>query len=136
MTAQISERIHLNGKDLSLLSTPLCDYFALAKIESPFKGNCTALWRGYIGSWEVIDNRLYLVSVEAGFDDDNKTSLADIFPGFSNRVFAHWYSGELRIPIGNQLNYQHIGFASTYEKELFLELDSGVVVNERIEKNK
>lgn len=83
MTAQISESIKYKGQDRSLLSCPLCHYFSLANIDSPFDGkNCTALWRGYTGKWEILESRLYLVSVSTGFDEDNKTTLEDIFPGF------------------------------------------------------
>lgn len=136
MTAQISESIKYKGQERSLLNCPLCHYFSLANIESPFDGmKCTALWRGYTGDWELLNDRLYLTSIQAGFDDDNKTTLEDIFPGFGERVFAHWYSGELRIPIGKQIKYVHMGFGSTYEQEVFLQVRQGVVVSEKVEVN-
>jgi hypothetical protein len=136
MTAQISESIKYKDKKRSLLNCPLCHYFSLANIESPFQGNCTALWRGYTGNWEIVNDRLYLTSVKAGFDDDNNTALEDIFSGFGQRVFAHWYTGELRIPVGKQLKYVHMGFASEYKQEVYLQVDQGVVISERVENNK
>ncbi len=135
MTAQVPESIKYEGKGRSLLSCPLSDYFTLANIESPFNGNCTALWRGYTGNWEILNGRLYLVSVKAEFDEGNDTTLEDIFPGFGKRVFAHWYSGELRIPVGKQLECVHMGFASKYEKEIFLKVRQGVIINKRTEHN-
>lgn len=65
--------------------------------------NCTALWRVYLGSREIKPERLYLIEIKARFDDDNPTTIQDIFPGFSERVFANWCTGELRIPDGEQV---------------------------------
>lgn len=58
-----------------------------------------------------------------------------VFPDFPDGVFAHWYTGELRCPMGELLNYVHGGYGSTYEQDLFIEVENGVVVNERVEGN-
>jgi len=135
MTAQISESITYEGKNRSLLSCPLSDFFSLSNTPSPFQMNCTALWRGYLGSWEIKQERLYLVEVKPGFDDDNQTTLADIFPGFPGRVFAHWYTGELRIPDGEQIQYEHNGFGSQYERDILIQIKQGVVESITIKDN-
>jgi hypothetical protein len=127
MTAQISESIIYDGENKSLLSCPLGDFFSLSGTPSPFHMNCTALWRGYLGRWEIKQERLYLIEVKASFDDDNTTTLQDIFPGFSDRVFAHWYTGELRIPDGEQIQYLHMGFGSQYERDILIQIKQGVV---------
>jgi len=127
MTAQLSETIMYEGESRSLLSCPLSDYFSLTNTPSPFQMNCTALWRGYLGRWEIKKERLYLIQLDAEFDDDNEITLQDIFPGFSERVFAHWYTGELRIPDGEQMKYEHIGFASQYERDILIQVKQGVV---------
>ena len=49
--------------------------------------------------------------------------LERLFPGYGDRVFAHWYSGTLRVPQGRQLRYVHMGYASTYERGLMLEIE-------------
>lgn len=135
MTAQISESIIYEGENKSLLSCPLSDFFSLSDTPSPFHMNCTALWRGYLGSWEIKQERLYLIEVKAGFDDDNPTTLQDIFPGFSDRVFAHWYTGELRIPDGEQIQYQHMGFGSQYERDILIQIKQGIVESMTIKDN-
>lgn len=33
-------------------------YFAMGGTNPRFESNCTALWRGYVGSWEIVDDRL------------------------------------------------------------------------------
>jgi hypothetical protein len=50
MTAQFSERLHYNGEDLPMCTNPLSDYFAMGGINPGFESNCSALWRGYVGS--------------------------------------------------------------------------------------
>lgn len=132
MTAQIAERLIYKNEELNMCVTPLGSYFSLTGKRPDFESNCTALWRGYVGTWEITGDRLYLVSLSATLTDGTEANLATIFPGFPDRVFAHWYSGEIRIPQGKILNYVHMGFASTYERDLILTIDSGILVSEQI----
>ena len=60
MTAQIAERLHYQGEDVAMCTNPLSDYFAMGGVNPRFESNCTALWRGYVGSWEIVNDRLYL----------------------------------------------------------------------------
>ena len=99
------------------------------------ESNCTALWRGYVGTWEIIDGRLYLIELHGELEGGGAASLATGFPGFPDRVFAHWYSGTLRIPQGKMLKYLHMGYGSTYERDLFLEIEKGVVKNTWVRQN-
>lgn len=61
--------------------------------------------------------------------------LETVFPGYPDRVFAHWYSGTLRIPQGNTLKYVHMGYQSTYERDLLIEVERGVIGDVRIREN-
>ena len=127
MTAQISEILHYQGRKQRMCTEPLGDYFALAGIEPRFEVNCTALWRGYVGEWSVIEGRLYLIGITGTLAGDKPASLETFFPGFPDRVFAHWYSGQVRLPMGQQLEYVHGGYGSTYEQDLLINFDQGVV---------
>ena len=51
-----------------------------------------------------------------------------MFPGYPERVFAHWYSGRIRVPRGKLLKYVHAGYASIYERDLLLDFERGVLV--------
>ena len=135
MTAQIAEILLYEGKKLSMCTEPLKDYFLLSGNYPQFELNCTALWRGYIGSWEIRDQRLYLVGLEGILEDGTDFSLTTLFPDYPDRVFAHWYSGTIRIPQGKQLKYVHSGYRSTFEKDLLIEIDQGVVISTRIRHN-
>lgn len=135
MTAQFAERLHYQGEDVAMCTNPLSDYFAMSGLSSPFGYDCTALARGYIGSWEIVDDRLYLIGLGGLFEDSPQMSLTTIFPGFPDRVFAHWYSGTIRIPQGKLLQYVHAGYGSTYERDLLLDVERGVVVATRVRQN-
>lgn len=50
-------------------------------------------------------------------------------------MFAHWYSGTIRLPQGKQLKYVHQGYGSTFERDLFLHVEQGVVVATRLQYN-
>ena len=135
MTAQFSERLHYNGEDLPMCTNPLSDYFAMGGVIPGFESNCTALWRGYVGSWEIVDDRLYLIGISGTIEGGVDASLATIFPDFPDRVLAHWYSGTIRIPQGKQLEYVHMGYGSTYERDVLLDLERGIVKKTRLRHN-
>ncbi len=135
MTAQIAENLLYRGEKVAICTEPLNDYFAAGGYNPGFESNCTALWRGYIGSWEIVDDRLYLVGLEGTLENGTEATLGTIFPEFPERVFAHWYSGTLRIPQGRQLEYVHMGYGSTFERDVFLDIERGVVVNTQVHHN-
>ena len=43
-----------------------------------------------------------------------------------------WFSGEIRVPVGRMIQYVHMGYESTYESDLLIEIIDGLVVS-RIE---
>jgi len=118
-----------------MCTNPLSDYFAMGGVNPRFESNCTALWRGYVGSWEIVDDRLYLVGLSGTIEGGADATLATIFPDFPDRVFAHWYSGTIRIPQGKQLEYVHMGYGSTFERDLFLDIERGVIMATRVRHN-
>lgn len=135
MTAQSPERIVYMGKKLSMCTESLEDYFSKGGIRPSLQRSSTALWRRDIGSWEVVDDRLYLTELDGWLEDGNKVTAAMIFPGFPDKVFAQWFSGQIRIPQGELLEYVHMGYGSTYERDLLLELRDGVVIETMLRHN-
>ena len=139
MTAQCRERLIYSGEEYYLATEPLAPYLVSHKII--FTAPRTACWRGYIGSWLIEDNKLYLVDLEANISEGDRkfgkgkeVGLDYLFPG-QTKVFADWYSDVMRIPHGKMMKYVHQGYASLYEKELFLRFESGVLVSCREEDN-
>ena len=135
MTAQHPERMMIDGRPRAMCSEPLSSYFALLGAQPRFESTCTALWRGYVGHWELIDRRLYLVRVDGRLEDGSEASLATFFPKYPQRVFAHWYTGTLRIPEGRELEYVHAGYASVYERDQLIRVVRGVTVDVEIRTN-
>ncbi|WP_276657147.1 hypothetical protein [Thauera aminoaromatica] len=133
MTAQIAERLLYQGQSLSMCSNPLGDYFAMGGERPRFQWGCTALWRGYVGQWEILNDHLYLLALHGTLEDGTSASLATVFPDFPDRVFAHWYSGALRVPQGRRLKYVHMGYASIHERDLLLEIECGVLVASHVQ---
>lgn len=136
MTAQVSEILIYSGKEIPLFTNPLSLYLKTTgtRFESPH----TANWRGYVGTWQIIEQvgveRLYLVELYAHKTYDEILGLADIFPGF-DKVFAHWFTGELRCPQGARLKYQHMGYGSIYEYDLLMEFKQGILINKHARHN-
>jgi len=135
MTAQIRENLIYDGQNLSMCTEPLNDYFALGGRKPEFKFNCTALWRGYVGTWEIVGDRLYIVSLKGTLKDGTAATLESVFPGYTERVFAHWYTGTLRLPEGERLKYVHMGYSSIYERDHFLSVQKGIVVGSHVRQN-
>lgn len=75
MTAQCRERLIYNGEEYYLATEPLASY--LIKYDIRFIAPHTACWRGYIGSWLIEDNKLYLVDLKANISEGNKKFGAD-----------------------------------------------------------
>lgn len=138
MTAQMTERLIYKGEELSLCEQPLNHYLQTIRKDFKFEAPSTALWRGYVGTWSIEHGRFYLIKLRgfvSGKEDREEIGLKDLFPEFPDGVFAHWYTGEMRCPRGGLIEYVHGGYASTYEQDLFIKLDKGVVVAERIVDN-
>jgi hypothetical protein len=62
--------------------------------------------------------------------DGTPISLKTLFPGDHSRIFAEWYSGELRVPLGGLIQYQHYGFGSVYQRDLFISIEKGAIKSE------
>lgn len=135
MTAQVPEKLRYQDEEVSMCTTPLDDYFCMGGSKPNFEVPFTALWRGYVGTWEILNNRLYLIDLQAAFFGGSEASVSTIFPDTPQRVFAHWYSGTLRVPQGKLLKYVHGGFGSTYERDQLLEIERGLLVETRVISN-
>lgn len=135
MTAQISEILIYNKEELSLCTEPLEEYFAQGGHNPGFYMTSTANWRGYQGKWEILDDRLYLIEFIGNLGNNEDATLGDLFPGYPKRVFAHWYSGQLRCPMGDLLKYRHMGYASVYAYDLLIEVNKGSVQGREIKMN-
>jgi uncharacterized protein (TIGR02996 family) len=135
MTAQMGDQIVYEGKEHFLYSCPLHGY---ADEEHPlpqFVSPHTANWRGYVAQWAIEKNELLLIGITAWVEDYKEVSWEGVFPRRKPPIKADWYSGDLRIPRGEQLQYIHMGFASTYEQDVILAIHRGKVVLSEVYQN-
>jgi hypothetical protein len=128
MTAQARERLIFNGNETSMAAEPLNQYLQ-NKDDKIFISPSTACWRGYYGHWEIKDSKLYLIGLKAYIEGYKEVGLDYLFPG-QKEVFANWFSGEVRIPQGEMLEYVHMGYASMYDSDLLLVFENGKLVNQ------
>jgi len=136
MTAQFSDSIIYNGELYGIANEPFEEYLKTRQ-DIQYDGYCSACWRGYIAKWEIIEDKLFLIGLnefqfgkEEPIIKEKTYNFNDIFPE-QDKVFADWFSGELKIPQGEVLKYIHACYASIYEKEVHLDIKEGVVVGER-----
>ena len=128
MTAQVHENLIYEGEETSMTTCPPLpvDHPRLRIVGPPGAVTkregvpsfvfSTACWRGYLGTWEIKQGRLYLKSVVGLYE------MAGDEP-----IFADWVSGWLVVPKGELVEYVHMGFESVYEQELRVRVEGGVV---------
>jgi hypothetical protein len=104
MTDQISEILHYQGRKQRMCTEPLGDYFALASIEPRFEVSCTALWRGYVGEWEIREGRLYLVKLTGTLEGDTPATLETFPPVFQTECLRIGTAAKCACPWASSLN--------------------------------
>lgn len=146
MTAQIPDMIAIDGGSHPLFSEPLSAYCAAHTCPAFIPAN-TGNWRGYQATWEIREGRLYITSLQgkacswpplggpkswycgASEHDSWEVTLGDIFRAQAGPVFAQWFSGSLKVPLGRMVSYVHMGYESKYEAYLLLQVDEGIVTS-------
>jgi hypothetical protein len=126
------------------MATPLEDFWSAAHPRPEALSQTSwSCWRGYIGIWEIIDNKLCLLRLERheiwpkGDTFQEQAIEIPLKPLFGSEgpVSAEWFSGILRVARGDVLTQVNTGYASVYEEDLFLIIDQGKVTGKRIVKN-
>lgn len=57
-----------------------------------------------------------------------ETDMNYFFPNL-REVFAYWFSGELRIPMGKEIHYVHMVYESVFEKDLIIQVENGRIIS-------
>jgi hypothetical protein len=144
-TAQFPDKINYNGKEYNLNSNPLEVYFEKNPNKRPkSEVRSSALWRGYVATFEIIDNQLFLKDIVIQYRDTTskgsnnsnwKSVLNEVFTDQKN-IQVDWYTGLLVLPQGKVVNYVHMGYGSTYQHYTILEFNKGVLTQEKQFKRK
>jgi hypothetical protein len=129
-TAQIADELVLHGRSEMLFTNPLDSAPGALAYFAKHGGDCTALWRGYVASWEIRAGELYLTKVivdACSAERKREIALSDLFPGAKGPVKAGWYSGRLRVPRGRMVEHLHMGYGSRFESYLEIDIVAGKV---------
>ena len=87
--------------------------------------------RGYIGTWEIRNKKLYLASLVGFIENNEQVDLNYLFPN-KTEVFANWFSGDIRIPEGELLEKINLGYESVFEKDRILIFNEGILISETV----
>jgi len=136
MTAQAMDLLILNGEEVYMATEPFAQYLNKYKKRPTFFPKDSGCSRGYYSTWEVKDEKLFLTGFEGRIVDFDKSIYCDVsvnsfFPN-QKEVFADWFTGEIRVPKGELLDYIHGGYLSRYEYDLFLDFRNGMLIGQRI----
>lgn len=125
MTAQVGDLIRYKDQQLSLFGVPsLHGGTPPPGSDLRFQSNSSANWRGYVATWEFRGDVLFLADI-SGRRDRSDVGMHEVFPGHETGIRADWVTDRLRVPRGECVDYVHAGFASTYERDLWLGVSAG-----------
>lgn len=136
MAAQLPDKILFEGEQLDLYSNPLEQFWTNTRKTRPPFITTPECSRGYIAGWEIRNKKLLLKEIDGYyvrkfmfFRKPAHYALRKLFPRSKNKpVRANWFSGKLRVPIGDMTLYNHSGYDSRFEKEFIITIREGEVV--------
>ncbi|MGQ4660967.1 hypothetical protein [Lysobacter sp. F6437] len=145
-TAQMPDKLLLDGEEVPLHTNPLQSYLYAHRDEVPkFRPMTTANWRGYVATFAIRDGYLIVDKVEVRMQEDGakrgmdaerkeyrleppmEDIVTQVFNGRDD-VPATWYTGALVIPRGEVIDYVHMGYGSTSERYTLLRVREGRVI--------
>ena len=130
MTKQAGDILSYNGKKTTIATEPLKPYLE-TRSDVGFVYKTTALVRGYIGKWEIKNKKLYLISLVGFIKNNKQVDLNYLFPN-TTEVIAVWFSGDIRIPEGDMLQKNNIGYASIFARDRILNFNKGMLIAETV----
>lgn len=139
-TPQIPDILIYEGKEYPIQNELLDDYFKRFPERNPKSEDesCSALWRGYQATFEVVDGKIYLKDVATNICNNRGPSskLKKVVPE-GERLFVDWVSSLVWSGYGENTEDPY-GMESldAYEKYSFFEVDKGRVLEVRHFDNK
>ena len=133
MTIQAGDILSYSGEKTTIATEPLKPYLE-TRSDVGFIFKTTALVRGYIGTWEIRNKKLYLASLVGFIENNEQVDLNYLFPN-KTEVFANWFSGDIRIPEGKLLEKINLGYESVFEKDRILTFNKGILISETVKNN-
>jgi hypothetical protein len=95
-----------------------------------------AYYRGYIATYEIINNELWVIKIETYGFVDNAMTLVDVTNAClrgKDRIKVDWYSGYLFIPQGDLISFDRfLLYEYIYEYFIIIEIKKGKYYNDYI----
>lgn len=139
MTAQVPERLIIDGQPRAVFGDPLYRLLASRRMdltsENPVYS--TACHRGYRGTWQLSDGKLYLLHLnlvadrELPFPLELKAKVLRAVPTQHLPTFAFWFNGALQLPLGPQLINSH-GWSHWFQRMRIMQFKGGVLRRDRV----
>jgi hypothetical protein len=135
-TAQYGDILIVSGDTVWIHSNPLEGYFSkkgnriIGGIDlNDTRRTNSALWRGYVATWKLENDSLFLVRVQAeyGFEDPIEIDLRKEF-GYQ-KVFAQWVNDTIVYPMGKTLKRTQMAYTSVYEAERYYTIKAGKLID-------
>jgi hypothetical protein len=137
MAAQVPDKILVEHEVKDLLTNPLEQYWTLHKKKRPAFCSSEDCSRGYIATWAIHDQQLFLKSIEG----EVRKSIVLFGPktkpftiknlsirARDKEVKAVWYTGRLRIPLGPMTRFDDHEYGSRFEQDMIITVDRGNVI--------
>ena len=120
MTTQVNEQIIIDGKEYPLINCPPLpeDDSIIQRNSNELYEKSTACHRGYVGYWEIKNDKLYLID----FSSPNYELIE------SPPIFADWINGQIMFGTGNKISSSSWVSAYDYEAEIHLTIENGLVI--------
>ena len=119
MTTQVQERIIIEGERYPLInSLSLPEDESIIQIKRKgFIEKSSNCWRGYVGTWEIKDSKLYLIDFSSG--------MYDVLVNLP--ILADWITGIGMVATGEMIKGSSWDI-TRYESEMHLTFENGLVV--------
>jgi hypothetical protein len=137
MAAQLPDFIVIDGDRQDLYSNPLEQYWIVNKLRRPSFLSSFDCKRGYVATWELLDNHLVLKEVTGAYQKRyfyfwkriKPCSLRSILRKSALKdLRATWFTGKIRVPKGSRIYYVHHDYESRFEQEMILTIEHGKVI--------
>ncbi|WP_395007930.1 hypothetical protein [Undibacterium sp.] len=112
------QRLSMVDREPELKAHPRIVRLSDAEMSASANGYPLSGWSSYEGCWVVKNDRLFLTGIRGVY------KLIGDEP-----LFAHWYSGTLRMPTGPLVEYSVMTKLARFASEHYAEFQAGIVVN-------
>lgn len=147
-TSWLGDIIYIDGEKYELCDYPLClDSLLNQRIMDilPEGAYSPLSWQGYVATWEVHNNVIYLnhIKAEMGTSKEDfvlsNDTLRKLFPEYVNHygIEAKWFNKKTRAIRGKLLRCTSaLGFDKNYSEECFLTFENGKLTDKQFFQNK